>query len=151
MVSRRIVLGTAVGAATIASLPLFAAQNPASGPVARYDVKAGTVSGTAAMGTGSMMGMMFGGRAGNNVQHELLLRLGSTEAATKGNPRAEHFMPAGARLGKSVLLGMARVERAEGDQLPQKPKGRLLIFWGCGANAPKGQPVIIDFAKVAGV
>ena len=150
MVSRRIVLGTAVGAAMVASFPLFAAQNPASGPVARYDIKAGTVSGTAAMGAGSMMGMMFGGRAGDNVQHELLLRLGSSQATTKGEPRAEHFMPAAARLGKSVLLSTPRVESEKDDQLPQKPKGRLLIFWGCGANAPKGQPVVIDFAKVAG-
>lgn len=150
MVSRRIALGTVVAAATIASLPLLAAPDPANAPIARYDIKAGTVSGTGAMGAGSMMGMMFGGRGGNNVQHELLLRLGSSQAASKGEPRAEHFMPAGARLGKSVVLGMAKVERAEGDQLPQKPKGRLLIFWGCGANAPKGQPVIIDFAKAAG-
>jgi hypothetical protein len=29
------------------------------------------------------------------------------------------------------------------------PKGRLLIYWGCGATAPKGQPVVIDFAKLA--
>lgn len=150
MVSRRIALGTAVGAATIASLPLLAAPDPANAPIARYDIRAGTVSGTGAMGTGSMMGMMFGGRGGNNVQHELLLRLGSSQTTTKGEPRAEHFMPAGTRLGKSVLLSTPKFERQEGDQLPQKPKGRLLIFWGCGANAPKGQPVIIDFAKAAG-
>lgn len=149
MVSRRIVLGAAVGAAMVASFPLFAAQNPAGGPIARYDIKAGTVSGTAAMGAGSMVGMMFGGRAGDNVQHELLLRLGSSQATTRGEPRAEHFMPAAARLGKSVLLSTPRVESEKDDQLPQKPKGRLLIFWGCGANAPKGQPVVIDFAKVA--
>jgi len=141
--------GMAVGAAAIASLPLFAADNPASGPIARYDIRAGTVSGTAAMGAGSMMGMMFGGRSGNNVNHELWLRLGSSQAATKGEPRAEHFMPAGARLGKSVLLNTPRMEREAADELPQKPKGRLLVFWGCGANAPKGQPVVIDFAAAA--
>jgi len=25
----------------------------------------------------------------------------------------------------------------------------MLIFWGCGEHAPKGQPVIIDFSKIA--
>ncbi|HWU95091.1 MAG TPA: hypothetical protein VN029_05805, partial [Sphingomonas sp.] len=30
-----------------------------------------------------------------------------------------------------------------------RPKGRLLIYWGCGAHVGPGQPVIIDFAKVA--
>jgi hypothetical protein len=33
--------------------------------------------------------------------------------------------------------------------MPEKPKGRLLMFWGCGEHAPKGQPVVIDFAKLA--
>ena len=33
--------------------------------------------------------------------------------------------------------------------MPEKPKGRLLIFWGCGERAPKGQPVVVDFARVA--
>jgi hypothetical protein len=31
----------------------------------------------------------------------------------------------------------------------QMPKGRLLLFWGCGEHAPAGQPVVIDFAKMA--
>ncbi|WP_411291800.1 hypothetical protein [Sphingorhabdus sp.] len=30
----------------------------------------------------------------------------------------------------------------------EKPKGRLLMFWGCNTQAPKGQPFIIDFAKM---
>ena len=29
------------------------------------------------------------------------------------------------------------------------PRGRLLLFWGCGERAPAGQPVILDFAKLA--
>jgi hypothetical protein len=36
-------------------------------------------------------------------------------------------------------------------ELPQgmeQPKGRLLIFWGCGEKAGPGQPIVIDFAKV---
>lgn len=148
MVSRASVLVLTASAATIVALPLFAASNPSSGPIARYDVRAGTVSGMGAMGAGSMMGMMFGGRGGNSAQHELYLRLGSSQAATKGAPKAEHFMPPAAKLGKSVLLTTPQLEKAE-DVLPQKPKGRLLLYWGCGLNAPKGQPVVIDFAKLA--
>ena len=133
----------------IVGVPLLAAQGSNSGPVARYDIRAGTVSGVGAMGAGSMMSMMFGGRGGNAAQHELYLRLGSSRAAEKGAAKAEHFMPPTARLGKSVLLVTPREERGGTDELPQKPKGRLLIFWGCGMNAPKGQPVVIDFAKLA--
>jgi hypothetical protein len=125
------------------------AQKPASGPVARYDMRAGTISGFGGMGAGAMMGMMFGGGRSNNVQHELLLRLGSSNAPAKGAAKADHFMPPAAQLGKSVALVTPREERETVDELPQKPKGRILIYWGCGAVAPKGQPVVIDFSKLA--
>jgi len=92
--------------------------------------------------------MLFGG--GNRVQHELYLRLGSSQTPAKGGPKADHFMPAGAKLGKSVALVTPQAEKAPEDFPPgQKPKGRLLVFWGCGEHAPKGQPVVIDFAKLA--
>jgi hypothetical protein len=135
------VLGTATAVLT---LPL-GAQN--GGPVARYDLRAGTVSGTAAMGRGGMMSMMMGGRGGNNVQHELYLRLGSSRSPT-GSAKADHFMPPTAKLGKSVALVTPREERAP-EELPEKPRGRMLIYWGCGEHAPRGQPVVIDFARLA--
>ncbi len=133
-----------------------AAQQSAShGAVARYDMRAGTVSGAGAMGRGGMgMAAMMGGGGGNSVQHELYLRLGSAQPAAGGAPRADHFMPPAARLGKSVPLLTPQSERAPVDQMPsdgrqEKPKGRMLIFWGCGEHAAKGQPIIIDFAKMA--
>lgn len=143
-------LAALTGGAIAITVPLLAQQGAASGPVARYDMRAGTVSGMGAMGggMGAGMSMMFGGGRSNNVQHELYLRLGSSQAPAKGNAKADHFMPPSARLGKSVALVPPRAER-EPDILPERPKGRLLIFWGCGERAPKGQPVIIDFAKVA--
>ncbi|MDE8653672.1 hypothetical protein [Novosphingobium album (ex Liu et al. 2023)] len=143
--------GLAVSAAVLAvAVPLAveAAGEPA--PIARYDMRAGTVSGMGAMGggMGGAMSMMFGGGRGNNAQHELYLRLGSSNASAKGAPKADHFMPPSAKLGKSVALVTPREEKAP-DILPEKPKGRLLIFWGCGEHAPKGQPIVLDFAKVA--
>ncbi len=93
------------------------------------------------------MGMMFGG-SGNKAQHELYLRIGSSQTPSKGSPKADHFMPPSAKLGKSVALVTPREEKVP-DMMPEKPKGRLLIFWGCGEHVGKGQPVVIDFAKVA--
>jgi hypothetical protein len=146
---RHVIVAASLAAVSAAALPLLAQQRPAGGPVARYDMRAGTVSGMAsAMGAGGMMGMMLGGRGGNNVQHELYLRLGSSRAPDRGSPKADHFMPPNAKLGKSVALVTPREERVP-DMMPEKPKGRLLIFWGCGEHAPKGQPVVIDFARVA--
>ncbi|WP_198284111.1 hypothetical protein, partial [Bacillus cereus] len=57
----------------------------------------------------------------------------------------DHFMPAVAKLGASVPLVSpkpgTRTDMPE--ELPrdfQRPKGRLLIYWGCGAKAGPGQP-----------
>jgi len=139
-------------AAMVAPVPGAAQQKPTSGPVARYDMRAGTVSGAGAAGRGGMgAAMMFGGgRGGNQVQRELYLRLGSSQAPAGGAPKADHFMPDGALLGKSVALATPREERAP-EEFPQgqRPKGRMLIYWGCGEHAGPGQPVIIDFAKLA--
>jgi hypothetical protein len=140
-------IGLAGGVAA-AAIPLMAQPGPASGPIARYDMRAGTISGMGAMGAGGAMGMMFGG-GGNNIQHELYLRLGSSGAAPSGTAKADHFPPPGAKLGKSVALTTPREERGYTDEMPQRPKGRLLIYWGCGEHASKGQPIVIDFSKVA--
>ncbi len=145
------VIALAACATGLAAIPVLAGSGPASGPIARYDIRAGTVSGMAGMGRGAggAMSMMFGGGGGNSVQHELLLRLGSNRAPEKGYPKAEHFMPPVAKLGKSVLLTTPKVEKGGTDEMPEKPRGRLLLFWGCGEHAAKGQPVVIDFSKIA--
>lgn len=150
-INRKLTGAVGLGITALAAIPVLAQRGPTSGPVARYDMRAGTVSGMAAMGggMGGAMGMMLGG-GGNKVQHELLLRLGTARAPDKGGPKADHFMPSGAKLGKSVALVTPADERMPED-FPEgrRPKGRLLVFWGCGEHAPKGQPVVIDFAKLA--
>jgi len=145
---RLLAVTLAIGTAAIA-FTVQAQRGPSSGPIARYDMRAGTMSGFGGMGggKGGMMSMMMGG-GGNQVQHELLLRLGSSTAAT-GAPKADHFMPAGAQLGKSVALTTPKVEPAYEEWKGEKPRGRLLLYWGCGEHAPKGQPVVLDFAKMA--
>ncbi len=155
MISRRAIsFALAAGAAATITIPLLAQQRPASGPVARYDMRAGTTSGVGAMGGGGMMGMMMGGGRGNSLQHELLLRLGSSRTPSGGAAKADHFMPAGAKLGKSVPLITPVQENALQDRLPgeregKRPTGRMLIYWGCGEHAPKGQPVVIDLAHLS--
>jgi hypothetical protein len=146
---RRIAIFAGVGAMALASAG-SAQRAPTSGPVARYDMRAGTVSGMMAMGggMGGALGMLGGG-GGDKVQKELYLRLGSSQTPAKGAAKADHFMPPVAKLGKSVALVTPKEEKAGTDELPQKPKGRILIFWGCGEHAPKGQPVVIDLAKIA--
>lgn len=118
------------------SAPL--AQSGAPAPEARYVMDVGTTA-----------GMM-----GRGDSHELTLRLGSRLDPGGAPAKAEHFMPAGARLGASVPLvtpkpGPAGVREDRYPDQFQQPKGRLLIYWGCGAKAGPGQPVVIDFSKLA--
>lgn len=137
--SRRLMIGTAgivlTGlVATTAGLARDGAA-PDTAPEARYVMDVGTI----------------GGFMGQGDQHELTLRLGSRLPAS-GTPAADHFMPEGARLGRSVPL--VSPEKANGGYVDpqnwqgQRPKGRLLIYWGCGERAGPGQPVVIDFARL---
>lgn len=138
------------GVATAVASPVLS-QKPAAAP-ARYTMDAGTASGMAAMaaGGGGAMAMLRG--QGNQPVRELYLRLGSAQAPA-GEAKADHFLPDGTRLGASVPLLTPRT--ASGSREPyregnmQMPKGRLLLFWGCGEKAGPGQPVVIDFAKMA--
>ncbi len=130
-------------------------------PIARYEMRAGTMAGLMAGmagmkggGMGAALGMAFGGKGGG-PQHEFILELGSSRTPTGGPPKADHFMPAGAKLGASVPLKTPVIELGKRyDEPPEKrdfqrPKGRILIFWGCGEHAPAGQPIVIDFSKIA--
>jgi hypothetical protein len=154
---RRSSLFTAAAAA-LAAVPLsVAAQQKVTGPVAQYWVSAETAAGMnmGAMGGGlggMMMGRMMGG-AGGEGGKRLVLQLGSTQAAP-ADPRAQHDVPPALAMGASLPLVTPKAERAtrEPGELPQgmeRPRGRMLIFWGCGETARPGQPVVIDFAKVA--
>ncbi|MFC3098790.1 hypothetical protein [Alteraurantiacibacter palmitatis] len=143
--------GFVAGAATIGLAPVLSQTNTQT--VARYTMDAGTLSGMAAMGQGgggmgAVMNMM---RGGDQVAHELVLRLGTVRAPANGSPAADHFMPENARLGASVPLVTPRRVAGEVGMPGQTemPRGRLLLFWGCGENAGPGQPVIIDFARLA--
>lgn len=144
-----------IGTGALLATPAAQGQSAAAAP-ARYEMDAGTVTGLAGMATGGRVNPldMMRSRRGE-VQHELFLRLGSGQTPAAGTmPQADHYMPEGARLGVSVPLVTPTAAPADdGDRIPgergERPQGRMLIFWGCGAHAGLGQPVIIDFARLA--
>lgn len=150
----------ALGAAAVAG-GATAQQQKVTGPVSTYWMSADTLSGFGAAmaggangqrpGMGAMMGAMMGG--GSNVSKTLRLDLGTSRKAA-GEPSAEHVPPANLRAGGALPLvtpqGVSKPE--EEPRLPpeyRKPKGKLLIFWGCGERARPGQPVVLDFAQMA--
>jgi hypothetical protein len=141
---------------TVALLSGTALSQTSAPAPARYEMDVGTTSGTGfgALGGGRINPLDLLRGRGNEPRKELFLRLGTAQAA-QGTPQADHFMPDAARLGRSVpLVTPQRAPESEAqDRIPsqdgERPRGRLLIFWGCGARAPAGQPVIIDFARLS--
>lgn len=123
------------------------AQSDSESPVATYWATATTSSGITAGSPGALLS------GGGSVQRELQLQLESSRAAA-GEPTAEHFPPEGLRVGPRLPLHSprqsagTRTERA-GSVDGGGAKGRMLIYWGCGAQVRAGQPLVIDFADLA--
>ena len=149
-----------LGTASLAALGAAAYAAPAAKapppPIATYWMDAATQSGMGAGMTagarpnlGQIMGMMSGG---SSLAHTLELRLASRQKPA-GAPDAEHLIPPGLAMGPSLPLVTPNVpppERPTG--LPpgyERPKGRMLVYWGCGEHVGPSQPTVIDFSKLA--
>lgn len=147
---RKLLISAAASQFAFATLA-FAQQQVVKPPIAVYWVSAETAAGMSMPGMPAMAAGMMGprGQSGRN----LLLQLGSQQPAN-GEPKAGHDIPPGMNMGPMLPLVTPRREpvvRGE-RELPEgmeKPRGRMLIYWGCGENLRAGQPVVIDFAGVA--
>ncbi|MGZ8284134.1 MAG: hypothetical protein ACXW27_03180 [Allosphingosinicella sp.] len=153
-------MGASLIALTAGATAIGQARGGGTGP-AVYWMSADTASGLAAMAggggrpsAGSVMGSMLSGRgARSSYVRTLTLQLGSPRRAA-GTPSAEHVPPAGLQAGQVLpLLTPRAVPRATGPAQPwgqmERPRGRMLIYWGCGERARPGQPAVIDFASMA--
>lgn len=69
---------------------------------------------------------------------------------------AEQAIPAGMKMGEKLpLLALkpaAPVKEYDSTEVPEqyrqeRPKGRILIYWGCSENVRQGQPRVIDLSK----
>ena len=141
----------------VSAVAYAAAPTAPPPPIANYWVDVATASG---MGAGmtpgaqpnmsQIMNMMQGG---SSVAHTLDLRLASRQKASAA-PNAQHLIPAGLRMGASLPLLTPEAakpvrETPSTSYQPTQPKGRMLIYWGCGEHVGPGQPTVIDFAKLA--
>ena len=131
---------------------VFAQQKP---PIAQYWMSVETAAGMNIPGMGGMAGMMAGMMGGQQQQsgRKMSLHLGSQRPADA--PSAAHDIPSGMSMGPSLpLLTPRQTETRQPTEreMPEgmeRPKGRMLIYWGCGEATRAGQPVIIDFARAA--
>lgn len=94
---------------------------------------------------------LFGGKKMFGPQRELHLQLESPRVPSDP-PKADHVIPPEQKMGASLPLvtpvteKSERVpsERREPTEKYEKPKARMLIYWGCGEAVRKGQPKVID-------
>jgi hypothetical protein len=130
------------------------------------DVSTASMAGMDDMpGMGALASMM-GGRGGSSEGSSF----GSTKGMTPGRwldiavatqrkpagTQALQSIPAGQNMGPSLtLLPVEATSRPkptqgrdgeESQPLPEKPKGRILFYWGCGDTVRAGQPKVLDFS-----
>ncbi len=167
-VGQKLILLVGAGIVATAASAQQAGQK-VTGPVAVYWMSASTQSGFGMPSMGGGPGSAGGGRpslsqmmammnGGGGAQHSLILQLGSTQRPS-GAPNAEHLPPQGLGAGPRLPLVTPEAqpqappaEEPERPSIPpefQKPRGRMLIFWGCGEHAKPGQPIVVDFAQVS--
>ncbi len=99
---------------------------------------------------GGMMGNWFGGSKVGVVPGkwlDLALYTRQKPSGTEGT----HAIPPGQKMGASLPLDPVPKPQPGGTAAPEateyeKPKGRLLLYWGCGESVRPGQPRILDMA-----
>lgn len=158
-----------VAAALAAALPpaAHAQQQVVRPPVAQYwmDVATHSMAGMPelpGMGALPFMGGGQGAAGGNHWGNtrgmspgrwlDLALYVRTKPAGVEGT----HAIPPGVKMGPSLPLvplkpaAPAPKERSERDyeeETPEKPTGRILIYWGCSETVRPGQPRVIDLAS----
>ena len=140
------------------ALPGLSVQAQVKPPVAQFWMDVATVNmsvpGMADMedagmgGLGGMLGGVFGttklgfGTPGKWLDSALHTR--NKPAGTEGT----HAIPPAMAMGTSLpLIPVERGAAPRKEREPEKPKGKLLFYWGCGDKVRAGQPRVIDFSK----
>ena len=104
-------------------------------------------------GFSGMMGRAMG-MPEMGPKRTLLLQLNSPRSVPP-SPLATHDIPPGQKMGDTLPLLIPVREAAKPvDEEPQertmeKPKMRMLIYWGCGDTVGKGQPKVLDTEKMS--
>ena len=147
-------------------------------PIAQYWMDVATLSMAGMddmpdMGAMGGLGGLFGGQAGGRAAGP---GFGQTRGMMPGRwldlavytqlkpagTQATQAIPPGQAMGASlVLLPPAREsaqpmpklpstpETVEKDEVPEQPKGRVLLYWGCSDTVRPGQPKVLDFATAS--
>lgn len=131
----------------------MSAHAQSRGPAAQYWIDLSTTSnalpGMSGGGLlGSIVGASMGGGSGKSLDAELQVR------AHPSGVEASHAIPSAMDMGAALPLlpirpvqGGTGSSRHEAAGEHEKPRGRILLYWGCGDTIRPGQPKVLDLAK----
>lgn len=149
--------GTVTAAILLLTGSPAAAAEKAKTPVTQYWVSVATqnmsIPGMPQEGMSGLQGMIIGKMAGVGPKKSLLLQLNSPGALPSG-PEATHDIPPGLSMGKTLPLLIPEREKPvrggeEPEQKAEKPKVRMLFYWGCSEAVRPGQPRVLDTEKMS--
>ena len=163
---------TALGAAALLACSVSLAQTQVvKPPVAQYWMDVATISmaGMDDMPDMGAMGGLMGGMTGmpgmggvsfgatRGMMPGRWLDLAVRTQRKPAGTDAVQAIPPGQAMGASLTLLPVKAQTEKHsqqggsvDEVPERPKGRILFYWGCSDSVRPGQPRILDFAK-AGV
>lgn len=168
------VTGASLLLATLSATPALAQTQVVKPPVARYWMDVATMSMAGMDNLPDMSGMpgMGGGMFGGGARAGAASTFGHTKGMMPGRwldlavvtqlkpagTQATQAIPPGQAMGPSLVLLPPPPERTPRPQpverdgpdtheVPEQPKGRLLLYWGCGDTVRPGQPKVLDFSK----
>ncbi|NTW67515.1 MAG: hypothetical protein HGB21_14605 [Nitrospirae bacterium] len=155
------ILAKTCGTVTAAILLLIgspaAAAEKSKTPVTQYWVSVATqnmsIPGMPQEGMSGLQGMIIGKIAGVGPKKSLLLQLNSPGALPSG-PEATHDIPPGLSMGKTLPLLIPERDKPmrggdEPERKAEKPKVRMLFYWGCSEAVRPGQPRVLDTEKMS--
>jgi hypothetical protein len=126
-------------------------------PVTQYWMSAATqrmsIPGMPQEEMSGLQGMIMGKMAGMGPKKSLLLQL-NAPGTPPAAPEATHDIPPGMEMGKTLpLLIPEREKPARSSEEPERkmerPKVRMLFYWGCSEAVRPGQPKVLDTEKMS--
>jgi len=138
---------------SFSSLAVAAEKKP---PITQYWMNVSTqnmsIPGMSSEEMSGLEGRMMGRMAGMGPKRNLLLQLSSPKAIP-ADPEATHDIPPGQKMGSTLPLIIPerdkRVRSDEEEEKYEKPKMRMLMYWGCSETVRPGQPKILDTEKMS--
>lgn len=149
--------GCILTAALLLSFSCLATAEEKKPPITQYWMNVSTqnmtIPGMSSEEMGGLEGMMMGRSAGMGPGRSLMLQLNSPKAVPAA-PEATHDIPPGQKMGSTLPLIIPErtksVKEEEGEETKyEKPKMRMLMYWGCSETVRPGQPKVLDTEKMS--